>query len=759
MNNKDQFWSAELDAIHTRMMTGNGEAPIRTGELEPRKINRRTFLKFTGVAASGLILGLGYSHSAASKNAFSKHNFFPLAFIRIALDGKITLFAKDPEIGQGIKTSLPMIIAEELDANWENVEIMQAPIDKQAYGRQSAGGSRSIRLNWRALRNVGAIARTMLLQAAATEWKTDISQCTTNGGIVTHTQSARQLTYGELAEAAAELPLPDKSLIKLKRREQFRLLGTRKTGVDNLALVTGKPLFGIDQKVPDMAYATYEKCQARGGRIVTANLKEIRNLPGVTHAFIMKGRNNPFGPLPGVAIVARSSWQAIAAKRKLRITWDESEAAKDSWSAAVKKAQKLAPMTGHNVVVERGNADKFLAEGNTVEGYYQYSFVAHAQMEPENCTAWYKDGAIELWVPTQTPQWGQQMVADLLGIDPSKVVVNQTRAGGGFGRRLFNDYMLEAAAISKQIAGPVQLLWTREDSMAHDYCRLGGFHQLKGAVDENGRLAAWQNHFITFTHDGNEPPRAGGLEENEFPHPLVKNLKISQSLLPWDTPSGLWRAPASNVLAFVMQSFIHELSVAANRDHVQFLLDIMGEPRWLEPGNPDALNTKRARDVITLVASKAGWGKPLPKGQGLGLAFHFSHAGHIAEVAHVSVTSDKVLRVHNVTVVADVGPIVNLSGAENQCEGSVVDGLSTMLGLEVTHEGGRVSQSNFHQYPILRMPHTPQIDVHFIQSNHPPTGLGEPALPPLAPAVCNAIFAATGERIRTLPISAAGYRM
>lgn len=729
-----------------------------------KKVNRRSFMKLTGLMGSGLILGVGYSQLSSAVDSDSQLTEFPMAFIQIASDGEITIFAKNPEIGQGVKTSLPMIIAEELDAAWEDVKVVQSPVNEALYGAQYAGGSRSIRSNWDTLRNAGATARTMLTQAAANRWKVGRAECSTQNSIVTHAPSGRQLAYAELAEAAANLSLPDKSSIKLKSRDQYRLLGQRKSGVDNLALVTGKPLFGVDQQIPGMAYATYEKCPATGGRVVSANLDQIRKLQGVLDAFVLDGNDNPMELMSGVAIVATSTWAAIAAKRKLRIVWDESDAAKDSWSAAIATARKITrspykKSANKEPLVERGNIDQAFSEGTSIEAFYQYPFASHAQLEPENCTAWYQEGRIELWAPTQTPQSGKTVVANVLGIDPDKVVVNQLRIGGGFGRRLMNDYMAEAAAISRQIDGPVKLQWTREDDMAHDFYRMGGFHLFKGAVDSSGQLSAWQNHFVTFSHDGNSPGKGAGLRANEFPQPMVKNVQVSQTQLPWTTPSGWWRAPGSNVLAFAVQSFIGELAAAAGLDHLDFLLDVMGEPRWLEPGNLDSLNTKRARDVITLAASKAGWGRSLPKGRGLGLAFHFSHAGHIAEMAEVSVSEDKTLRVHKVTVVADVGPIVNLSGAENQCEGSVVDALSTMLGLEVTHEAGRVAQTNFHQYPLLRMPHTPKIDVHFIESDNPPTGLGEPAFPPLAPAICNAIFAATGDRIRTLPLSASGYRV
>jgi isoquinoline 1-oxidoreductase beta subunit len=364
---------------------------------------------------------------------------------------------------------------------------------------------------------------------------------------------------------------------------------------------------------------------------------------------------------------------------------------------------------------------------------------------------------LELWAPTQTPQGAEAAVAKLLALPSDKVVLHQMRAGGGFGRRLINDPVVEAAAIAHRTQGPVKLTWTREDDMAHDFYRAGGFHALAGALDDKGRLTAWRNHFVSFTQDGQAPVMGGAIRGDIDPGPSVPSYRITQSLLPWRTPCGPWRAPGSNVIAFAHQCFLHELAVAAGRDHVEFLLELLGEPRWLVDGDPQALHTGRAAGVIRRAAAEAGWGRRLPPGRGLGLAFYFSHAGHVAEVAEVSVDGDQRLHVHRVTVAADVGPIVNLSGAENQVQGSVLDGLSTMLGQRITFEAGRAEQTNFHQYPLLRMPRAPQVDVHFVASDYPPTGLGEPALPPLAPAVANAIHAATGKRVRRLPISEEGW--
>ena len=324
-------------------------------------------------------------------------------------------------------------------------------------------------------------------------------------------------------------------------------------------------------------------------------------------------------------------------------------------------------------------------------------------------------------------------------------------------RRAINDPMIEVAAIAHKLDRPVKLIWMREDDMAHDFYRAGGFHSLKGAIDTEGKLKGWTNHFISFTADGTNPVMGGNISGDIDPGPFVPNLEITQTLLPWKTPCGPWRAPRSNVVAFAHQCFLNELSVAAGRDHLEFLLELLGDPRWLDEGNTWSMHTGRAAGVLKLAAEKAGWGRKIEEGRGLGIAFYFSHAGHIAQVAEVSVANDRKVNVHRVTAAVDVGPIVNLSGAENQVQGSIIDGFSTMLGQQVSFEEGRALETNFHQYPLLRIPRTPEIDVHFIQSDFPPTGLGEPALPPVAPAIANAIYAATGERVRRLPIAKEGY--
>lgn len=750
-----------MTAVETSMFSADAyvQDMIRAAEAQSAssKISRRNFFKIAGLAGGGLVLAFYMGeHATAFANGTPKQ-FAPNAFLRITPDGAITLYSKAPEIGQGIKTAFPMIIAEELDADWAHVRVEQAAINPAVYGRQSAGGSRSIPTSWDQLRRAGAVGRAMLVSAAAKQWNVPESECTTDKSTVFHNASNRRLSYGKLASAAAELPVPDEKSLTLKKRGEYKLLGKRITGVDNRAIVTGEPLFGIDQVVPGMQYAVFEKCPAVGGKVREANLEEIRKLPGVKQAFIVNGTGKPTEVMPGVAILANSTWAALSARSKLKVTWDESAASKDSWSSYVEQAKKLASQSGPDVLRNTGDVDKVFADAKPVEAFYQYPFVAHAPLEPQNTTASFKDGAVEIWSPTQTPEAGVKLVAEVLGIAPEKVTLHQTRVGGGFGRRLMNDYMCEAAAISKQAGVPVKLQWTRADDMHHDFFRVGGFHSFKGGLDKSGRLVAWHDHFITFTQDGERPTSGGDMSADEFPAQVLPNARLTQTKLKLQIPTGPWRAPRSCSIAFATQSFIHECAVSANRDHLEFLLEIMGEPRWLQQGNEFSLNTGRAAAVIKLAAEKAGWGNPLPKGRGLGLAFHFSHAGHFAEVAEVSVDANRKLTVHRVVVAGDIGPIINVSGAENQTEGAVIDGFSTAMGQEIGFENGRITQNNFDSYPLLRIANAPKVESYFIESDFTPTGIGEPALPPVAPAIANAIFAASGHRVRTLPLTREGF--
>jgi isoquinoline 1-oxidoreductase beta subunit len=468
------------------------------------------------------------------------------------------------------------------------------------------------------------------------------------------------------------------------------------------------------------------------------------------------------GVLPGVAVIGKSTWAVFSARKALKVEWDTTTASKDSWTDFVQQARTLAAKTqGETVVRTKGDVDKALASGDakvkTVEAFYQYGFVAHAQLEPQNTVAWFKDGAVELWAPMQRPD--PALVGAAAGLPADKVKLNQMRVGGGFGRRLMNDFVCEAAYLSRRVEGPVKVVWTREDDMRHDAYRVGGFMAYKAAVDAQGRLAAFDAHMVSFKDAASgKVSKGGGFSPNEFPAEYVDDYRATQSLLPLATPVVFWRAPGASTMAWVQQSFLHEVAVAAGRDHVEFLLELFGRRAGQAAPPAAGLDPDRAIGVIKLAAEKAGWGKPLPKGHHHGLAFYYSHLGHIAEVAEVSVDAGKKVTVHKVTVAADVGPVINLSAAENQCEGSVVDAVGT-LALEVTLEDGAAQQTNFDRYPLPRMPVAPKVETHFVQSDRSPTGLGEPVFPPAVPAICNAIHAATGHRIRTLPITREGFTL
>ncbi|OON62522.1 isoquinoline 1-oxidoreductase [Massilia sp. KIM] len=733
----------------------------------PLSTSRRRFLRDSALG-SAFLLGMsaeGVLAATAGPNAAGT-DFVPNAFIRIARDGKVTLISKQPEIGQGIKTSLPMVIAEELDVDWKDVRIVQGDLDP-AYGGQGAGGSTSTPNNYEQFRRLGATTRAMLVQAAAQTWKVAPGECTTAGGAVIHAASKRRLGYGALVGVASRLEVPPAETVALKDPSSFKLLGKRIGGVDNAAIVSGKPLFGIDVQLPGMLYAVYVKCPVFGGKPLRANLDAIRALPGVKDAFLIEGTANLNGLRPGVAIVANSTWNAIRARKELQVEWDEGVGATHSWADFSAQAKAAAKKPGASVMRKDGDVAAALAgAAKTVEAAYSYPFISHASMEPQNCTAWFKDdGKLELWAPTQNPGSGQALVTTTFGIPKENITLHIIRSGGGFGRRLSSDFIVEATAIAQKTKAPVKLTWTREDDLQHDHFRPGGFHFLRGGVDAQGRAVAWQNHFVTFANrverEGQsvlQPGSGGNLSGDEFPGRWLANVQLEQTALECRVPMGPWRAPGSCVFAWVFHSFIDELAHAGGRDPLAFRLELLGDkdivPGTGERGQP--YSVARMKAVLQTAAEKAGWGKKsFPRGQGQGIAFHFSHRGYVAQVAEVTVSKDGKLKVDRVVVATDIGPqIVNLSGAENQVEGSVIDGLSTLMFPELNIDKGRVVQSNFHDYQLLRMPDTPaKIEMHFVKSDNPVTGLGEPVLPPLAPAVCNAIFAATGKRVRELPLS------
>jgi isoquinoline 1-oxidoreductase beta subunit len=745
-------------------------------------LSRRSFLQVSALAGGGMLLGYREPEAHGQQPPPSQL-LDPNLFIRIASDGTVTIVSRNPEIGQGIKNMLPMLIAEELEVDWKSVKVEQADFDPK-YGLQTTGGSRAVSNNWIPMRQVGAGAKQMLISAAAKTWGVPETECYASHGRVYHRPSDRSLGYGELAAKGATLPPPELSSIKLKQAGSYSLIGQPTLGVDVPDIVKGTPIFGIDFTLPGMLAAVFEKCPVFGGKVSSANLEEIKKSPGVRDAFVIDTTVD-LGPVqkgdpglePGIAIVADTWWQAQSARKKLQVKWDEGPAASQNSEDFAKRALEISQQTPQRTLKKDGDVDAALkGDVKVVEGAYAYPFISHAPLEPRSCSARFQDGKLEFWSNTQQPGRGRDLVAKQLGLKPDDITIHLVRAGGSFGRGLTNDYMVEVGYIAKKMGVPVKLLWSREDDMTHDYFRPGGFHFLKGAVDSSGKIVAWQNHFVSYG-DGETFAPAAAMTPTEFPSGFVPNFAAYSSVMPLRLKTGALRAPGANAQCFVFQSFIDEFAHAAGKDPVAFRLALLGEPgeqlvagaakpkteNEPTPGNRGApkqsYDVGRMRGVLQLVAEKSGWGKrQLPQGRALGVAFHYSFQGYFAHVAEVSVTAKKEVRVHKVWVCGDVGSqIINPSAAESQVQGGVVDGLSELMHQEITLQAGRVVQTNFNTHQLVSMRQTPEIEVHFLKSDNTPTGLGEPALPPVIPAVCNAIFAANRDRIRTLPLSKSGY--
>jgi isoquinoline 1-oxidoreductase beta subunit len=734
--------------------------------------SRRQFLFTVAATATGALL-VGCNRLAEDAPAPRKRRTRPAPgtplgdFVQVSPDGQVTILARNPEIGQGAKTLLPMLVAEELDVAWDRVWVEFAPVDGKRFGPQFAGGSMATPINWEPMRQVGAAARALLVAAAATRLGVPADSLATEAGEVVHAASKRRLGYGSLVADAAKLPPPDPATLRLKPASAYTILGKSHIGVDTDAILAGEPIFGIDTEVEGLRHAVYVKSPVPGARLLSANLEAARAMPGVEQVFAVEGIAPPAGAqiglapgiAPGIAIVGRNWWQVNQARAALDPRWDDGFGAPHDSAVYAARAAELLAGPG-KALVQKGDVDAALAAAaKTVEAVYEAPFLAHATLEPQNATARPTADGVELWAPTQFPNEGRDAVAGTLGLPPEKVVVHMRRAGGGFGRRIMNDSMVEAAVIARRANVPVKLLFSREDDTTHDYFRPGNFHRLRAGLDAEGRVTACDIHGVTIARGGNVAD-GGQIDLNAAPGFSVDNYRLQQSMIETIVPTGWVRAPISNSLAFVHEGFWDELAVAAGRDPLEFRLAHM-KARFDSPLAPGTergepvYDVRRMAAVLEEVGKRAGWGRKTAAGTGLGVATYFSHRGYFAEVAEVEVAPDGNWRVRKVWVVGDVGSIIlNPTTAHAQVEGAVLDGIGQLLS-EVRFEKGRPTPVNFDALPLLRLPAAPEVDVHFLLTDNPPTGLGEPALPPVIPAVVNAVHAATGARVRTLPLTPA----
>jgi isoquinoline 1-oxidoreductase subunit beta len=741
------------------------------------RMNRRSFLQLTALTGGGVALNFYRSPFAAAQKPGKTPDLAPQAFIHIAPDGVTTIMARASESGQGMRNMLPMLIAEELDVDWKDVRVKQAELDEKVYGRQFSGGSANTPQGWEPMRRVGAAGRQLLITAAAQTWGVPEAECTTQPGKVLHSGSGRSAGYGELAAKAASLPAPALSSVKLKDPKDYFIIGKSQTGVDTPAIITGKPLFGIDVQIPGMLYASIEKAPVFGGKVKSANLDQIRALPGVRHVLVIDGGITPAaytpwepGIEPGIAIVADTWWQTQRARKQLKVDWDLGPAATQSSEGFRKRAKELLKAPPVTTVHKYGDEDATLkSSAKVVEATYEYPFISHATLEPQGATAHWKDGKLEMWSTSTLPGNGVELVAKTLGIQENDITTHMVRSGGSFGRRLQNDYLVEAAWIAKQIDAPVKLLWSREDDMGHDGLRPAGTHGFKAGLDAQGKLTVWRQHFISFGDD-KHLASGGGIAGDSYPASFPPVYALYTSAQPLMLRTGALRAPGDNAYCWVAQSFLDEVACAAGRDPLEFQLDLLSNKKvpWTsgehdavgdhEPTGSSVLIPERFKGVLELVAEKSGWAKRSKEpGRGMGIAAWFCHLGYFAEVADVTVDKDNKVKVNRVWAVGDVGSqIINPRAAESMAQGGVMEGLGH-LGQEITLADGKIEQSNFHNHPLMRMRQAPKIEVYWRTTDYAPTGLGEPTLPPILPAACNAIFAATGKRIRTLPLQRSGF--
>jgi isoquinoline 1-oxidoreductase beta subunit len=696
-------------------------------------MERRDFLQVTGTIGAGLVIGFRIP------NRRGVAPFAPNAWLRIGTDDSVLVIVDRSEMGQGVTTSLPMLLAEELEADWTKIRFEFAPADKAyinpLFGLQGTGGSSSVRAAWKPLREAGARARSVLIAAAAQTWGVEPASCRAEAGAVIHTGTNRRLTFGALAQRAAALPVP--ADVQLKDPKDWRLAGKPTKRLDTRFKVNGTAQFGIDVRVPGMLTALVARSPVFGGKVRTFDASAATAIPGVRRVVQISS---------GVAVVGDGYWPAKQGRDALKVSWDEGPVAQVS-SASI--SSLFAQRATQDGAVARHDGDALAAlagAAQRIEAVYEMPFLAHATMEPMNCTAHVRADGVDIWAPTQFQTGAQMVGAQIGGVGPEKVAVHTTYLGGGFGRRFELDFIMEALETSKAAGAPVKVIWSREDDIQHAQYRPANYHQLRAALDAAGQPVAWTHRIVAPSIMARMFPQTvkNGLDGEAveggvgLPY-AVPNVHVDYQLTDTGIPVGFWRSVNNSFNAFAVEGFIDELAVAAKKDPYEYRRGLL-------------TNAPRDRGVLELAATKAGWGTPLPAGRARGIAVYKSFESYAAQVAEVSVSPAGDVRVHRVVCAIDCGMHVNPSTIEAQMQSGIVFGLTAALKGAITIENGRVTQSNFHDYQMLRIAEMPVVEVHIMPSNEAPGGVGEPGTPPIAPAVCNAIFAATGKRIRRLPI-------
>ena len=712
-------------------------------------ITRREFVE----TSAGLVIAFYLPSRRAAAPDPADAGFAPNAWLQIGPDGIVTLTVDKSEMGQGSQTGLAMMLAEELEADWATVRLGPVPENPAGWSRRmSTGGSTAIRTSWEPLRKAGAVAREMLISAAAATWGVERATCHAEQGAVIHTPTQRRLPYGKLAARAAQLPHPEAADVPLKDPKDFRLLGTRTPRLDTPAKVDGSAVFGIDVTVPGMLIASIERCPVFGGMLKRYDGAKAEALPGVRAVVALEpsawtGRGGAWaaGCAAGVAVVADTYWHAVQGRRALDIEWDEGEAAALGSDGIRAEFARLAEQPGVEARKDGDAAGALAGAAKRVEAVYEVPFLHHATMEPMNCTAHVRADGCDVWAPTQNQTRAQEVAAELTGLSKQRVRVHTTFLGGGFGRRLEPDFVSEAVRVSQAVGAPVKVIWSREDDVQHGFYRPATYNAFAAGLDAAGTPVAWTHRIVAPPillkfgplDKGIDRTLIDGAANLPYAIPNVVVDQVAVDLLP--IPRGFWRSVGISQNAFVTECFFDEVAVAAAKDPYELRRALLADkPRHLR--------------TLELAAEKAGWGTPLPAGRGRGIALAEWAPTTCAQVAEVSVTPDGNVRVHRVVCAVDCGPTVNVGQIEAQLQGGIVYGLTAALYGEITIERGRVKQSNFTDYPMLRLSEMPVVEVHVVPSSDKQGGIGEPSVGPIAPAVCNAIFAATGKRVRKLPI-------